>query len=66
MISIGATTKEHDLGAGDDTVAMSADFGAGGKVDTGAGKDTLAMTADLAGFVSKLGTFKDQNRISRH
>lgn len=47
-IQLGATTKSHTMGAGDDVVALTAALGTGGKVDGGEGMDTLSMAASLA------------------
>lgn len=60
-ITIGATQKTINLGAGDDTVTLTGSLGTNGKVDGGAGNDTIAGTAvvmagltgtDAAGLVN--------------
>ncbi len=44
-VQLAANTKDHNMGAGDDTVELSAAaLGTGGSVDAGAGTDTLVMT----------------------
>jgi S-layer protein len=46
IVSMGATTKDHTLGAGDDSVTLTvAALGTSGTIDAGAGTDTLGMTA---------------------
>ncbi|MAC46267.1 MAG: hypothetical protein CMI12_05350 [Oceanospirillum sp.] len=45
-VQLAANTKDHNMGAGNDTVQLSAAaLGTGGSVDAGAGTDTLFMTA---------------------
>lgn len=46
LASVGATTKDLTLGAGDDKATLSvANLGTGGSIDAGAGIDTLSMTS---------------------
>lgn len=48
-ITLGTSTKAHDMGAGDDTVELDGGaLGTGGSVDGGDGVDTLAMSATSA------------------
>jgi hypothetical protein len=51
-ITLGLTTKSHNMGAGDDTVNTGSALGALGAVDGGAGSDTLAMSAANAQIAS--------------
>lgn len=55
-IAIGATTKAIAMGAGDDTVTISANVGAGGTIDGGTGTDTLAGTAAALGTLTAAPT----------
>lgn len=58
-ITVGATTKAHDMGDGDDTVNVSVLFGVGGSVDGGAGMgDILAMSSTNAAVLSANGIFE--------
>ena len=58
-ITLNATTKAHNMGAGDDTVNVNSLFGTGGSVDGGEGTgDTLAMSAALAETLSGATTFE--------
>ena len=58
-VTVGATTKAIDMGAGDDTVNVtlsSGDLGTGGSINGGDGTDTLGLTAaDAAAAVTALG-----------
>ncbi len=48
-ITLGTSTKAHDMGAGDDTVVLNGSaLGKDGSVDGGDGVDTLLMTATNA------------------
>lgn len=48
-ITLGVSTKAHDMGAGDDTVKLNGSaLGEGGSVDGGDGVDTLVMSATNA------------------
>lgn len=50
-ILLGATTKAHDMGDGDDVVTVSVTvLGAGGSVNGGAGKDTLVANTSGSSF----------------
>ncbi|SHN42623.1 S-layer protein [Duganella sacchari] len=51
-ITIGATTKSINLGAGDDTVTLTGALGTNGKVDGGAGNDTIAGAAAVMSAIS--------------
>jgi S-layer protein len=57
-LTVGATTKAVNTGAGNDEVTMSAAVGVGGSVDAGEGTDTLSMTAANAEAVSANATFE--------
>jgi len=63
-VSLGATTKTINMAAGDDTVTVSADFGALGTVDAGGDSDTLKMTATLAANDSLSANTKFADKIS--
>lgn len=53
IASMGATTKDHTLGAGDDSVTLTvAALGTSGTIDAGTGTDTLGMTAANAATAS--------------
>ncbi len=47
-ITLGASTKAHDMGAGADTVKILEALGKGVSINGGAGIDTLEMTTDIA------------------
>ena len=47
-ITLGASTKAHDMGAGDDTVKITEALGKGVSINGGDGIDTLEMTTDIA------------------
>lgn len=52
-ISIGATTKAIDMGAGDDVVTLSsASLGAGGSLNGGDGTDTLVANTNGSAFIA--------------
>lgn len=52
-ISIGATTKAINMGAGDDVVTLSSGtLGAGGSLNGGEGVDTLVANTDGSAFVA--------------
>mgnify|MGYP000415709511 CR=1 FL=1 len=57
-VTVGATTKTIDMGAGDDTVVATAALGTGGKLVGGEGTDTLSMTAAVAQTLSDTATFE--------
>ncbi len=57
VVTVGATTKTIDMGAGDDTVNVTAALGVTGKLVGGEGTDTLAMTSALAAALSANNTF---------
>lgn len=56
-VKVAATTKTIDLGAGDDTVEVTAALGATGKLVGGEGTDTLVLSAALAETLTANGTF---------
>ncbi|MDB0035775.1 hypothetical protein N9E73_02565, partial [Planktomarina temperata] len=59
IASMGATTKDHTLGAGDDSVTLTvAALGTSGTIDAGTGTDTLGMTAANAVTASGAATFE--------
>ena len=47
-ITLGASTKAHDMGAGDDTVKITEALGTGVSINGGDGIDTLEMGTDIA------------------
>lgn len=47
-ITLGASTKAHDMGAGDDTVKITEALGKGVSINGGDGIDTLEMTTNIA------------------
>lgn len=47
-ITLGASTKAHDMGAGDDTVEITEALGKGVSINGGDGTDVLKMTAATA------------------
>ena len=47
-ITLGASTKAHDMGAGDDTVEITEALGKGVSINGGDGTDVLKMTTDIA------------------
>lgn len=47
-ITLGASTKAHDMGAGDDTVEITEALGKGVSINGGDGTDVLKMTAAIA------------------
>jgi len=57
-ISLGATTKAINLGDGDNTVTVSADFGTGGSVTVGSGVDVLRGTGTALASLSGSNTFE--------
>lgn len=57
-VSLGATTKAIAMGAGDDTVNVTAALGTGGSIDAGEGTDTLSMTSAVAETLSATDTFE--------
>lgn len=58
-ITLGATTKAHTMGKGDDTVTLTGSaLGAGGSADGGEGTDTLSMTSANAATASVNDTFE--------
>lgn len=58
-VQLGATTKSHTMGDGDDTVVYAAAAGTGGSVDGGAGTDTVSMTSTLAEAADNSATFNN-------
>lgn len=53
QISIGATTKAINMGAGDDVVTLSsATLGSGGTLNGGDGKDTLVANTNGSSFIA--------------
>ncbi|MBL0373088.1 hypothetical protein JJB09_13720 [Rhizobium sp. KVB221] len=59
-IVLGATNKANDMGAGDDTVTLTAALGIGGSVKGGAGTDTLVLTDTVADGAAGSATFTTQ------
>lgn len=57
-MSVGATTKAHNMGGGDDVVGVTSDFGTGGSVDGGDGNDTLSMSSLNAQTLSSNASFE--------
>jgi S-layer protein len=57
-VLVGATTKAITMGAGDDSVTISADVGTGGSIDGGTGTDTLVLNVAS-------GTFSDASAQPR-
>jgi len=57
-ISLGATTKAINLGDGDNTVTVSADFGTGGSVTVGSGVDVLRGTGTALASLSASNAFE--------
>ena len=47
-ITLGTSTKAHDMGAGDDTVTITDALGKGVSINGGDGIDTLEMTINIA------------------
>ena len=67
LASVGATTKDLTLGAGDDKVTLSvANLASGGTIDAGDGTDTLGMTSAHAVTASSdtTGTTRLETKIS--
>ena len=56
-VIVGATTKTIDMGAGDDTVEVTAALGTNGKLVGGEGTDTLKMSAAVADTLDNNDTF---------
>lgn len=57
-ITVGATTKAINTGAGDDVVTVSVAVGTGGSIDGGAGTNTVSMSAANAVSLSGVTTFE--------
>lgn len=56
-VQLGATTKAHTMGAGNDIVVYAAAAGTGGSVNAGDGTDTVVMSFALADAADANGTF---------
>ena len=56
-VTVGATTKAIDLGAGDDTVVVTSALGTGGSISGGEGTNTLSLSAALATTLTATDTF---------
>ena len=56
-VIVGATTKTIDMGAGDDTVEVTAALGTNGKLVGGEGTDTLKMSTAVADTLDNNDTF---------